>query len=135
MSAHGHSEAHGDHGHADGEFAHPMPVPMLLAVFVALTVLTIITVGQASFDFGSYDVLIVMVIATIKATLVGAFFMHLAHDKPFNIIVFIASFVFVGLFVIITLSDSAMTAKDSIPVDDAVISAPAAMNSLPTPAK
>ncbi|NNE01492.1 MAG: cytochrome oxidase subunit IV [Pirellulaceae bacterium] len=119
MSAHG----HGEEGH---DFAHPMPVPMLLAVFAALTVLTIITVGQASFNFGGLDVLIVMVIATIKATLVGAFFMHLTHDKPFNIIVFVGSFVFVGLFVIFTLSDSQMTSKDFIPVDDAVpISAPA----------
>jgi cytochrome c oxidase subunit 4 len=121
MSDHS-TDAHGD-GH---DFAHPMPVPMLLAVFVALTVLTVITVGQASFDFGSYDVLIVMIIATIKATLVGAFFMHLAHDKPFNIFIFVGSFVFVGLFVIFTLSDSQMTSKDFIPVDDAVpISAPA----------
>ncbi|MGB7343590.1 MAG: cytochrome C oxidase subunit IV family protein [Pirellulaceae bacterium] len=133
MSAHNtvsHSDAndsHGDgHGHDGYDFAHPMPVPMLLAVFVALTVLTIITVGQASFDFGSYDVAIVMFIATIKATLVGAFFMHLAHDKPFNIFVFVSSFAFVGLFIIFTLSDSQMTSKDFIPVDDAVpISAPA----------
>lgn len=118
---------HGHDGHGDGhDFAHPMPVPMLLAVFVALTVLTIITVAQASFDFGSYDVLIVMVIATIKATLVGAFFMHLAHDKPFNIIVFVGSFVFVALFLIFTMSDSKLTSKDFIAVDDAVpVSAPA----------
>ncbi len=117
MSAHGHDDGHGD-GH---DFAHPMPVPMLLAVFGALTVLTIITVGQASFDFGSWDVLIVMVIATIKATLVGAFFMHLAHDKPFNIIVFLGSFVFVGLFVIFTISDSQMTSKDFIDKDTGVV--------------
>ncbi|QDT09908.1 cytochrome C oxidase subunit IV family protein [Planctomycetes bacterium K23_9] len=127
MSDHS-TDSHGD-GH---DFAHPMPVPMLLAVFGALTVLTIITVGQASFDFGSYDVLIVMFIATIKATLVGAFFMHLAHDKPFNIFIFVSSFVFVGLFIIFTLSDSQMTSKDFIPVDDAVpISAPAEPSSVP----
>ncbi len=113
MSAHGHSED----GH---DFAHPMPVPMLLAVFVALTILTIITVAQASFDFGGSDVIIVMVIATIKATLVGLFFMHLAWDKPFNIFIFVGSFVFVALFVIFTLGDSQMTSQDFIPVDDAV---------------
>ena len=117
MSDHGHGDGHGD-GH---DFAHPMPVPMLLAVFFALTILTIITVGQASFDFGSYDVLIVMVIATIKATLVGAFFMHLSHDKPFNIIVFVGSFVFVGLFVIFTISDSQMTKKDFIDNDPGIV--------------
>ncbi len=106
------------HDHSDGQdFAHPMPVPMMLAVFGALTVLTIITVGQASFDLGSWDVAVVMAIATVKAILVGAFFMHLAYDKPFNIIVFVGSFIFVGLFVIFTISDSAMTFPDTIPTD------------------
>ena len=115
------------HGHSDGEFAHPMPVSILLAVFVALTLLTILTVAQASFNFGSLDVLIVMVIATIKATLVICFFMHLAFDKPFNMIVFLSSFVFVGLFVIFTLSDSQMTADSFEPKIDDVV--PAAVES------
>jgi cytochrome c oxidase subunit IV len=114
-----------DHGHSDGtDFAHPMPVPMLLGVFVALTILTFITVGQASFDFGSYDVMIVMGIATIKAALVAFFFMHLAFDKPFNVLLFLGSFVFVGLFVIFTLSDSQMTSEAFEPKVDIV--APAA---------
>ncbi|TWU04954.1 cytochrome C oxidase subunit IV family protein [Stieleria varia] len=116
MSSHEHSD--------DGyDFAHPLPLPLLFAVFGILVVLTIITVGQASFDFGSWDVAIVMVIATIKALLVGAIFMHLAFDKPFNIAVFVSSFVFVGLFVIFTISDSQMTSKDSIPAVDAAIPA------------
>ncbi len=114
MSAHGHS----DDGH---DFAHPMPIPVLLAVFVALTLLTIITVAQSSIDFGGLDVLIVMGIATIKACLVIFFFMHLAYDKPFNMIVFFASFVFVGLFVIFTLNDSRLTSNSFEPkIDDVV---------------
>jgi cytochrome c oxidase subunit 4 len=117
MSAHGHS----DDAHDAQDFAHPLPIPLLLAVFVALVCLTILTVGQASFDMGSYDVVIVMVIATIKASLVMAFFMHMAYDKPFNVICFLGSFVFVGLFVIFTLSDSRGTSDSFTPkVDDVV---------------
>ena len=98
-----------------------MPVPILLGVFFALTFLTIITVAQSNFDFGSFDVAIVMGIATLKASLVMAFFMHLAFDKPFNVIVFLGSFVFVGLFVIFTLSDSQMTADAMEPrIEDTV---------------
>ena len=96
---------------------------MLLAVFFALVLLTIITVAQASFNFGSFDVAIVMIIATIKAGLVMAFFMHLAFDKPFNVIVFLGSFVFVALFVIFTLSDSQMTADAMEPKVDEVVPA------------
>lgn len=116
MSAHGHSED----GH---DFAHPMPIPMLLAVFAALVLLTIATVAQASFEFGSMEVAVVMIIATIKAGLVMAFFMHMAFDKPFNVIVFLSSFVFVGLFVIFTLSDSRLTAEAMEPVVEDVVPA------------
>ncbi len=113
MSDHGHSED----GH---DFAHPMPIPMLLGVFVALVVLTLITVGQASFDLGSWDVAVVMLIATLKAALVAFFFMHLAFDKPFNVFIFFGSFFFVALFVIFTVGDKQLTTADLIPVQDAV---------------
>lgn len=93
-----------------------MSVQTLLAVFFALTFLTVITVAQASFDFGAFEVATVMFIATIKAVLVMAFFMHMIADKPFNAIIFIGSFVFVGLFVIFTLGDSMMTSGSFEPV-------------------
>lgn len=110
MSAHGDSK--------DGyDFAHPIPVPMLLAVFFALVILTVVTVAQASFDIGSLDILVVMIIATVKAGLVMAFFMHMAYDKPFNVIIFLSSFAFVALFLIFTMSDSNLTSPDFIPAE------------------
>lgn len=107
---------------SDGtDFAHPMPVPMLIGVFLALTFLTIVTVAQASFDLGSFDIIVVMAIATLKAALVAFIFMHLAWDKPFNILLFVGSFVFVALFVIFTLGDSQMTSDSFEPkIDDVV---------------
>jgi cytochrome c oxidase subunit 4 len=108
------------HEHSDDgtDFAHPLPLPLLFGVFGILVFLTIVTVAQASFDLGSFDIAVVMGIATIKATLVALIFMHLAFDKPFNLIVFLSSFVFVGLFVIFTLSDSKMTSPAFEPVLD-----------------
>src|SRR5690606_29947196 len=78
----------------------------LVSVFLALLVLTVITVAQASFDLGSLDVVLVMLIATVKAILVMMFFMHLAFDKPFHLFVFLSSFVFMALFVILTIGDA-----------------------------
>ncbi len=115
-----HSSAHGDHREGY-DFAHPIPLWILFAVFGALVVLTLVTVWQSNFDFGSYDVAIVMIIATVKALLVALFFMHLAFDKPFNLIIFFSSFVFVGLFVIFTLSDSRMTSDSFEPVQDEIV--------------
>jgi cytochrome c oxidase subunit 4 len=117
---------HADHGHDPHDFAHPMPVWILLSVFFALTFLTIVTVAQANFDLGSFDVAVTMVIATIKATLVMLFFMHLAYDKPFNLIIFLSSFVFVALFIIFTLTDANMNSGTFEPVVDEPITSVAA---------
>lgn len=99
----GHSH---DHGHADGEFAHPAPIPMLLAVFFALLGLTFLTVYQARFALGNLEIVLTLTIATIKAGLVIAFFMHLLWDKPLNAIVILSSLIFVSLFLGFCLMDA-----------------------------
>ena len=103
---------HAAHGEHHG-FAHPAPIWQLLAVFVALVALTILTVYQATFDLGNLELILSLVIATIKATLVILFFMHMIHDKPLNAIIFISSFVFVALFLGFTLMD-AHAYRDSV---------------------
>jgi cytochrome c oxidase subunit 4 len=106
-----HDSAHGE-GH---DFAHPFPVWGLLAVFFALVFLTLITVYQATFDLGSWEIVLSLVIATIKASLVVLFFMHLAMDKSYNAIIFVGSLLFVSLFLGFTLMDSQTTLEDRIP--------------------
>lgn len=101
-----HTHSHSDHGHADGEFSHPMPVWMLLAVFFALLGLTFLTVFQAQFDLGDMEIVLSLIIATIKAGLVIAFFMHLVWDKPLNAIAIFSSLIFVALFLGFTLMDA-----------------------------
>ena len=44
--------------------------------------------------------------ATAKATLVALYFMHLKYDNRFNLLVFLASFLFVGFFISITMLDT-----------------------------
>lgn len=76
-------------------------------VLVTLLVLTGITVFAAGINFGSntVNIVIALTIATIKASLVGLFFMHLLHDKPVNAVIMVASFIFLGLFLGFTLTD------------------------------
>lgn len=71
----------------------------------ALLILTVITVGASYIDFGQGNVVIALAIATIKATLVALFFMHLAHDKPVNGLIAVAGFIFLGLFLLFDLID------------------------------
>jgi cytochrome c oxidase subunit 4 len=102
--AHGHSAD--AHGHGDGEFAHPAPISMLLAVFFALLGLTFLTVFQSRFDLGDLEIVFTLAIATVKAGLVIAFFMHLLWDKPLNAIVILSSLIFVSLFLGFCLMDA-----------------------------
>jgi cytochrome c oxidase subunit 4 len=94
------------HGHDEHGLAHVMSVPMLLAVGGILLFLTAVTVWVTAVDIGrTGNLLVAMVIATIKAGMVCAFFMHLRHDKPFNTLIFVSSVLFVGLFITILMLD------------------------------
>ncbi len=83
-----------------------MPIWMLLTVFVTLLALTVLTVFQSTFNLGNIEVWLSLTIATIKAGLVIAFFMHLLWDKPLNAIIILSSLVFVALFLGFTMMDA-----------------------------
>jgi len=100
-SAGGHEGHHDDHG-----IGHAVPLKVLAGVAAALLVLTVITVVAAQFRFGPMEVVVAMAIATVKASLVCAYFMHLRYDKPFHAFIFIAALVFVGLFITFALMDA-----------------------------
>ena len=71
----------------------------------ALLFLTVVTVAAASFNFGSANVVIALAIASVKAILVGLFFMHLLWDKPVNAIILVAAFLFLGIFLMFDFID------------------------------
>ena len=84
---------------------HPITGPKVYAaVLAALLVLTVITGTAAGVVFGPYNTVIALIIATIKASLVALFFMHLRHDK-FDAIVFLGGVFFLAVFLIFTLFD------------------------------
>jgi cytochrome c oxidase subunit 4 len=97
---------HTSHAGKHHGFAHPASIKSLLLVFVTLIVLTWLTVFQSTLKLGSIELVVSLTIATIKASLVILFFMHMIHDKPLNAIVFLSSFIFVALFLGFTLMDA-----------------------------
>ncbi len=116
MSAHDHSHAHGHdaHGHGGLQMGHHhiSSSAMFLNVLIALLILTGITVGASRVDFGPANMLIAMAIASVKASLVIAFFMHVKWDTAINKIVFLSSFLFLSLLFIFTLADHATRRLD-----------------------
>lgn len=93
---------------SDNHHHYVTPLPILFGTFIALCALTVITVWQATqtyIDFGSFEVGLTLLIATVKAALVALLFMQLAHDKPINSIILVSSLLFVALFLSFALMD------------------------------
>jgi cytochrome c oxidase subunit 4 len=89
-----------------GALAHVMPVPVLLAVFGLLMVLTAATVSATWISLGDWNLWIAMGIATAKAALVALYFMHLRYDRPFHGLIFVTGLVVLALFLSLTMLDT-----------------------------
>jgi len=58
---------------------HVSPVSLYITIFLALMVLTAVTVFAAFVDLGQFNFLVAMIIAGFKATLVIWYFMHVKY--------------------------------------------------------
>jgi cytochrome c oxidase subunit 4 len=114
-AAHSHASEN-EHGGAHGDGAvhvHIASTPFYIGIFLALICLTVATVKVSYYDFGSANIVIAILIATMKASLVAAFFMHLRHDGLFNTLAFLAAFLFLGIFILLTYDDLGVRARDA----------------------
>jgi cytochrome c oxidase subunit 4 len=124
------------HAHATDEKREPK---LYAGILLALLILTAVTVGASYVHFGSgmANVIIALLIATTKASLVGLFFMHLAHDRPLNGIILVTSLSFVALLLIASYSDI-NTRDEHRPANLKVLPTPVPMGvkpAAPSPAK
>lgn len=93
---------HAEHSeHAD----HVVPVKVYLGVFTALLVLTYVTVAAARLDLGSLNVVVALLIAGFKASLVVYYFMHLKFSPRLTWLWVIGSFLWLAFLIGITVSD------------------------------
>ncbi|MBG3878354.1 cytochrome-c oxidase [Desulfovibrio oxamicus] len=86
---------------------HAVPVRTNMLVWAALMLLTAITVGVTSFDFGFLNVVVALSVATTKAGLVILWFMHLRYEgRVIRLMVFTA-FVILAIAIGLTFFDVA----------------------------
>jgi cytochrome c oxidase subunit 4 len=85
---------------------HVLPLSVYLTIGGTLLVLTAITVAVSFFHFGAYNLVVAMVIAAVKASLVALFFMHLKYDSKVYLTVFLLAILFVAVFIILTMADT-----------------------------
>ena len=86
---------------------HITPKKTLIQVFLALVTLTAITVVAARTELGPMNVPIALTIAIVKASLVVVIFMALKNDNRMNAVIFLVGAVFVVVFLVLTLFDTA----------------------------
>ena len=110
---------------------HVTPLSVYFNVWVTLLIFTVITVAVSYVDFGEMNMIIAMIVATIKAVLVMAFFMGLKYDTAENSVTFLLSFVFLGIFITLTSIDIFYR----IPADPLGVEASAPSSSAPVDAK
>lgn len=95
---------HDEHAHG---IAHVAEKKVLLGTWIALMILTILTVSATNIDLGpNWNLALAMFIAVIKATLVCLFFMHLFYDKLFHTVIIVGGILAAALFVGFALMDS-----------------------------
>lgn len=104
----------GDQGHAHG---HGDPIVQYIFVFVALMLLTWITVWVASISFPNWDaghVTVAMIVAGIKATLVVMIFMHAWHSGPMIKVIILTSILTLAILFAFTYADYFSRGKSSV---------------------
>ena len=84
---------------------HVVPVRSYYAIFLALMVLTALTVFVATIDLGPLNVIAALTIAVVKATLVLLYFMHLRYSPRLTWLVVSVAFVWLAIMIGLTLSD------------------------------
>jgi cytochrome c oxidase subunit 4 len=94
---------------------HVVPLRVLLLVWLALLVLTILTVAVTRWHLGELSIVIALGIAVVKSTFVALYFMHLRYDRPFHAIAFVVALLFVFLFITFALVDTQQYRSQLIP--------------------
>ncbi len=84
---------------------HIVSPKVYLLIFLSLMAGTAITVWAAFQNFGKFNIVIALVIATIKATLVVLYFMHARYSPKRTQLVIVCSVFWLAIMLGLTLSD------------------------------
>ena len=87
------------------DHAHIIPYRTFILVWLALLALTGITVAAAQVNLGALNVWVALGIATVKAALVVAVFMHMQYESPLFKLALIAALAILAIFIGMTFLD------------------------------
>ena len=100
LEHHHDADDHADHGghHDNSPEAVKREIRKYLYVFGMLAILTVVTVAISRLHLPTYlAVIVALAVATVKASLVAAFFMHLISERKMIFAVLALTFFFFGM--------------------------------------
>ena len=84
---------------------HVVSWRVYVAVFLALCVLTVVTVAVTGYDFGPFNLIVALAVAITKATLVVLYFMHARYSPKLTGVVIATSIAFFVILVFLLATD------------------------------
>ena len=90
--------------HTD-QFHHIVPKKIYYTIFAHLMLGTAVTVQAAYMDLGPMNTVVALGIATLKATIVVLFFMHVKYSTRLTWAVVLGSLFWLGILLTLTMSD------------------------------
>lgn len=84
---------------------HVVPRATYYMVFAALLTLTAVTVGVTYIHMGRFNLVVALLIAITKASLVVLFFMNVKNSTPLTKLFVVAGLFWMALLVLLTFSD------------------------------
>jgi len=96
---------------------HILPFSLYMKIGAALLVLTGVTVWVAQYHLGEYNLIVAMIVAAVKGSLVALFFMHLKYTSKLFAAVFVGSLLMLAVFITLTMFDT--ESRDTIYQEEA----------------
>ncbi len=85
--------------------SHLVPVWIYVAIWATLMVFTALTVFAATVELGVFNIVVALLIATIKGTLVALFFMHLRYSTKLTMVTVVAAIFFLLIMFSLSMTD------------------------------
>jgi cytochrome c oxidase subunit 4 len=85
--------------------SHIASVKSYVTIFLALMVLTLVTVLVAYVDLGQFNKVVALGIASFKATLVVLYFMHVKYASRLTKLIVVTGFFFLAILLTLTMAD------------------------------
>ena len=103
-----------EHAHASHGAGHVSPISLYVTIFLALMVMTGVTVGAAYVNLGRFNFLVAMIIACFKASLVIWYFMHVKYQSKLTKLTVATGMFFLAILLSMMLID--YSSKDFTPM-------------------